>query len=471
MSSQEACTDSAEPPAASTKLDPSIWKLCAVVLLGPLMAQLDSTLVNVSLSTIRLDLHASINGAQWIIGGYLLALALTLPLNAWLVERLGAKRLYLCCFSVFTLASVLCGMATSMNQLVAARLLQGAAGGLMAPMAQMMIARAAGEHMARVIGFMAVPVLIAPILGPSVAGAILEYAAWPWLFYINLPVGIVAIVVAAVLLPSDKPYGQRSAFDFVGFLLISPALALVLYGLDHASTRAGGTALVTGLALLAAFVGHANRKKSRALLDLQLFKIKVFAVAATTQLLSNAATFAGQLLVPLYLITGCGFSPVKAGLILAPMGVGMLCAYPSMGYLTDRFGCRAIAAGGALLNLVGTLPLLWMTQAGFSPRLMLVCLVMRGAGQGAIGIPSVSAAYSAVPRERLGQATTTANIIQRVGGPIGTTLLAIVLAAAEQHVPAPTARMFIWPFVALIGLQLLVLISTTRLPRRVHRPA
>lgn len=462
------------PPAPSLdnggdtgKLDPKIWKICAVVLLGPLMTQLDSTIVNVSLSAIRQDLQASITGAQWIIGGYLLALALTLPLNAWLVERLGAKRLYLWCFSAFTLASLLCGAASTLDQLVAARILQGAAGGLLAPMTQMMIARIAGRHMARVMGYTAIPILLGPILGPSVAGLVLQYADWPWLFYINLPIGILAVALAARLLPADQATADRSAFDFVGFLLLSPALALMLYGLDNAASRNGDIAMVTGTVLLACFVWHGIRKKQAALLNLQLFRIRVFSIAATTQLLANAATYGGQFLVPLFLIVGCGFSAIKAGLILAAMGLGMLSAYPSMGFLIEKFGCRKVAMTGAFLNVLGTLALLWMTLAGFSSVLMFVCLVIRGAGQGSIGVPSISAAYASVPGGLLGQAATAANIIQRLGGPIGTTLLAMIVAATEAPALASGPHVFTWPFVGLLAIQLLVLLSTSRLPLRV----
>ena len=128
----------------NTRLDPKIWKVVAVVLLGPFMTQLDSTVVNVSLSTIRDDLNSTISAAQWIISAYLLTMALMLPLNGWLVDRIGAKRLYLGCFSLFTMASLFCGLASTMDQLIYARILQGVAGGLLAPMTQLMIARVAG---------------------------------------------------------------------------------------------------------------------------------------------------------------------------------------------------------------------------------------------------------------------------------------------------------------------------------------
>ena len=460
---------------ATDRPDPALWRTCAVVLLGPLMAQLDSTVVNVSLSRIQQALGATIGTVQWVIGAYLLALALVLPLNAWLVDRLGAKRLYLWCFSAFTLASFGCGAATTIHQLIAARVLQGAAGGLLAPMAQMMIARVAGRHMARVIGYSAMPVLLAPILGPSVAGAVLNCASWPWLFYINLPIGVVAVVLAALLLPRDLPSTNRRAFDFAGFALISPGLALLLYGLDHAPHPQGLATMAAGALLLAAFVRHARRKEAAALLDLRLFTIRTFARATATQLLSNASIYAGQLLVPLYLIAGCGLSPAAAGLVLAPMGLGMLCVYPSMGFLTERFGCRAVAAAGAALTLAATLPMLWMSQAGFSTPLMVLCLLARGAGQGAIGVPSISAGYASVPRDKLALATTAANIVQRLGGPIGTTVLAIVIAASEARLAGLPggggAAVFTPAFAALALLQLLVLVSTLRLPLRVHPPA
>jgi MFS family permease len=204
---------------AATSIDSIVWRVAAVASVGPFMTQMDSTVVNVSLSTIRDELHASIAAAQWILTGYLLALALMLPVNGWLVDRVGARRLYLGCFSAFTLASLLCGAARAIDELVLARILQGIAGGLMAPMAQMMIARVAGRNMARVLGYAVVPILIAPILGPVIAGAVLKYAAWPWLFYVNLPVGILGVALAFFLLPRDEVSSTRRDWSvcFTGF--------------------------------------------------------------------------------------------------------------------------------------------------------------------------------------------------------------------------------------------------------------
>jgi EmrB/QacA subfamily drug resistance transporter len=446
----------------SERLDPKIWRTVAVVFLGPFMTQIDSTVVNVSMSTLRDQLHSTIEAAQWVISGYLLALALMLPLNGWLVDRLGAKRLYLVCFSAFTIASMLCGCAHTMQQLIAARVLQGIAGGLLAPMTQLMIARVAGRHMARVMSYTTIPILFAPLVGPVLAGAILRYASWPWLFFINLPVGVAAVVTAALLLPRDDASATRRPFDALGFALISPGLACLLYGLEQATHALGLASLALGAGLVGAFMLHA-RGNQTALIDLSIFRIRVFATGARTQFLSNGLTYAGQLLVPLYLINGAGLSPSRAGWMLAPMGLGMMCVYPFMGPLTERFGFRRVSTTGVIVALVGTLPFLWMVFAGFSLPLTIACMIVRGAGQGGIGIPSISAAYSSVPRPRLAVATTALNIVQRLGGPVATTSIAIVLAAT---ITADSAS-YALAFATLIGLHLLVLASASQLPARV----
>src|ERR1700723_1361438 len=148
------------------RLGPDVWKITAVTVAGAFMAQLSTTMVNVSLLSLGTELHASLSAIQWVTSGYLLALALMLPLTGWLVERVGAQALYLWCFSAFTLSSALCGIAWSANALIGFRILQGMSGGLLAPMAQMLIARAAGKHMTRVMGHAAVPILMGPLLGP-----------------------------------------------------------------------------------------------------------------------------------------------------------------------------------------------------------------------------------------------------------------------------------------------------------------
>jgi EmrB/QacA subfamily drug resistance transporter len=390
---------------------------------------------------------------------------LMLPLNGWLVDRVGAKRLYLGCFTLFTMASMGCGAARSMPALIGARVLQGMAGGLLAPLTQLMMARVAGKQMARVFGYAVVPVLIAPILGPVLAGAILKDASWPWVFYVNLPVGVFAVAAAAWFLPGDDHPAERRPFDVLGFLLLSPGLVALLYGLERATHGHGFGPLVAGATLLAGFVVHARRAGSSALIDLRLFESGLFANAAVTQFLSNGILYANQFLVPLYLITGAGLSPQRAGWLLAPPAIAMMFIYPLMGTVTDRFGCRAVVASGVLLTVLGTLVFVWMTQRGLTTAGVEAGLLLRSAGQGAIGIPTISAAYASVPKEKLSFATTAVNIVQRLGGPMATIVVALAVTSGAARAVGGYA--FLLPFLALVSIQLLTLGCAVRLPARI----
>ena len=449
------------------RLDPRIWKIAAVVLLGPFMTVLDSTVVNVSLSSLAADLHTTIGSIQWIVSGYLLSMALLLPLSGWLVDRLGAKRVYLVSFAAFTAASVLCGAAHTSGQLVAFRVVQGAAGGLLAPLAQMTVARFAGRHLARVMGYSVMPILIAPILGPVVAGYILQHGSWRWLFYLNLPVGLLAIILAVLLLPKDELSAKHRAFDLGGFLLLSPGLALLLYGLEYSGKTEGRICLLVALPLIAGFVLHAGRRRERALIDISLFRSKTFAASATTQFLSNSGAFAGQMVIPLYLITGCHMPTAEVGWMFTPLGAGMLCSYPLMGTLTERFGCRSVSATGAALALLGTLPMVWMAQSSLSIPFLCIGLFVRGLGMGAINIPSLSAAYSAVPKENLPVATTAINIVQRLGGPVATTVMAVALEWTARRPAFFGMQRFTTILLVLAAIHALGLLAALRLPLRI----
>jgi EmrB/QacA subfamily drug resistance transporter len=461
-------------PRASSEpsgLDPLVWKITTVAVLGSFLAQLDATVVNVSLSSLAVDLHSSLTAIHWVTSGYLLALALMLPLNGWLVERIGAKSLYLWCFSAFTLSSALCGMAWSANSLIAFRILQGMSGGLMAPMAQMMMARAAGKHLARIIGYAAVPVMLGPILGPVIAGAILQHASWRWLFLVNLPVGVLAIVLAVLFLPNDRQETRSREFDLPGFALLSPGLVLFLYGSDHLGERIGLAALLLSTVLLALFLRMAVRKGDRALIDVQLFKSKTFSASAVTQFMSNGISFAGQMLIPIYLIRACGQSPSATGWLLAPLGVGMICSYPWMGALTQRFDIRKVSAGGAFLAFAGTLPFLYLASHGLVFTVLAGALFLRGVGLSAVGIPSISAAYASVRKRDLPMATTSLNIVQRLGGPTLTTLCATFLGwrLAMVQSSASLSSAFTAAFLLLCGLHALLFAAALRLPLSIDK--
>ena len=466
MSDRDGKAKHDRPAPDPDRVDPAIWKIMSVTVLGSFLAQLDATIINVSISTLAADLHSELSTIQWVISGYLLALTLVLPLNAWLVNRIGAKQLYIWCFASFTMSSALCGLAWSANSLIFFRVLQGVSGGLLAPMTQMMMARAAGKHMARMLGYTSVPVLMAPVFGPIVAGMILEFFNWRWLFLVNVPIGLLAILMAAIFLPDDRAEARPRDLDWVGFALLSPGLALFLYGAHRIDAVEGRVAFSVSLAFLAAFFWTANRKPDRALIDLRLFKGRVFPASAMTQFLNNGVSFAGQMLIPVFLIGGFGRSPGEMGWMLAPMGMGMLCSYPMMGAMTKRFGIRRVSASGSFVGMLGTLPFIYMASHGLNTAGLTVALVVRGAAQGCVGIPSMAAAYASVKRHDLPMASTTLNIVQRLGGPTLTTFCATYLGWRLSQPGLPTGDLS--PYQAAFFLLFLLhgacMLSALRLP-------
>lgn len=427
------------------------------------MSGLDATMVNVSLDTIGRTFHAPLGVIQWVTSAYLLSLALALPLSGWLVDRVGARRIFLACFAAFIVCSALCASAVSIELLIGCRVLQGIAGGLLAPMMQMMMARHAGKHMARVIGTAAMPVMIGQMLGPSLGGLILTYLSWRWTFFVNVPVGLLAIAFAWRVLPRDETVTPRR-LDIVGFAMISPGLALLLFGLVSAAHGETGAwpALTVSVLLLTAFALRALKWPASALIDLRLFSGPIFRAAAATQFLSNAINFGGQLLMPLYFLKLRGTSPGLTGLLLAPMGLGVFFALPIMGRLSERYGARIISGGGAAIALIGTLPFAFGgTDMPFG--ILVAALLIRGFGVGSITLPSAAAAYASVPRESLGHATTAINICQRFGGPVGTTGLAIFLQY-ELSTCAIPAIAFSWTFLVLAGLAAAGVLAASQLP-------
>lgn len=434
-------------------------------MLGSFLAQMDATVVNVSLASLALELHATLSSIQWVTSGYLLALALTLPLSGWLVDRMGAKAVYLWCFSAFTLTSALCGLAWSADSLIGFRILQGMSGGLLAPMAQLLMVRAAGDKMARVFGVAAMPILLAPLLGPVIAGALLHFASWRWLFLVNLPFGALALALAALFLPQDRHERRPRSLDLIGLGLLSPCVVLFLFGSERATDPSGVAALALAALLFAVFFWWARRKKDDAIVDLRLFKDQIFSAAVTVQFLSQGVSFAGQMLVPVFLTRAGGLSPSESGALLAAQGLGMMVSYPFVGSLVERLGNRTVSAGGALTALAGTLPFIFLAGHGRAGALVAAALFIRGIGLSCIGIPAISAAYASVKRDDLPMATTTLNLVMRAGGPTLTTICATFLGwllAAQTTVP--TWRAYGDAFALLCGFHLVLFVAAMRLP-------
>ncbi len=431
---QPAHAEEHRADAGQRVLTPQILTLAAVVVLGAIMTILDMTIVNVGLATLGREFQTSIATIQWVPTVYLLAFASVIPLTGWASERFGARPLWLVSLAGFMLGSLLAGLSWSIGALIAFRVMQGLAGGMIMPLGQTLLAQAAGpQRMGRVMSIVGVPLLLAPIFGPVVGGAIIGAASWRWMFFINLPVGGLALLLAARLLPV-VPRRPGKRLDTRGLVLLCGGTAIFVYGLAEIGRRGTLTGalppslLLAGLALVALFVWHALHTPDP-LIDVRLFTQRGFATAATTNLALGVALFGVALLLPLYFQIVRGASPLQTGLLMIPQGLGAASAITLAGSLTDKLGARRVVPVGVLLALAGTAA---YTQIGARTAYwyLAAALFLIGAGLGATITPSMAAAFQHLAHQAVPRATSAINVVQRVAGSLGTALLAVVLQAA-----------------------------------------
>jgi EmrB/QacA subfamily drug resistance transporter len=412
-------------------LDREVIIIGGVVVIGMIMAILDATIVNVAIPTLGAEFHTSISTIQWVMTAYLLALASTIPVSGWAGARFGTKPVWIASLALFTLGSCLAGAAPSIDWLIASRVVQGAAAGLIMPVGQTILLHAAGPgRIGRVMSVIGIPMLLAPIAGPVIGGAIVEETTWRWIFFVNLPVAAIALTLAWRLLPDAAPQrGQR--LDLRGLALLSPGIAIAVYGLSEIGSAGTVDAqalalMAAGVVLVAGFVAHAWRFKGRPLIDVSLFARRGFAAAAATNFLLGIALFGSLILLPLYYQLVRGESPLDTGLLLVPQALGAALAMPFAGRLTDEIGARVVIPFGVVLALAGTAV---YTQIGPETSYAALggALFLIGLGLGGTIVPSMAVAFQSAGREAAGDATAAINVIQRIAGSIGTALLAVIL--------------------------------------------
>jgi EmrB/QacA subfamily drug resistance transporter len=427
-------SQSQAPAKTDDKLDRGVLLVAAVVVVGSIMAILDVTVVNVAIRTLAQDFHTQLTTIQWVVTGYTLALATVIPLTGWGAERFGTKRLYVTSIVLFACGSVLSGLAWSSGALIFFRVLQGLGGGMLMPVGMTILTQAAGpQRVGRVMAVIGVPMLLGPIFGPILGGWLVDGYSWRWIFFINVPIAVVAVTLSMRILPKDVT-SRHERLDVLGLLLLSPGLAALIYGLAQSSSKGGfGSADVLvpallGAAAIAAFVVHALRK-TNALIDLRLFANKVFSGSIVTLALLVIAVFGGMLLLPLYLQTVRGESALHTGLLLAPQGLGAMLAMPIAGKLTDTTGVGRIVPVGLVIVGVGFVGLTQL-HADTSYWLLAVWLFVLGLGMGATMMPTFSGAMQTLRRSDVARASTTLNIVQQASASIGTAVLSVLLANA-----------------------------------------
>ncbi|HEV7933462.1 MAG TPA: DHA2 family efflux MFS transporter permease subunit [Actinomadura sp.] len=466
-----------------------------VVVLGSIMSILDVTVVNVALSHLAAEFKAPLSTIQWMATGYTLALATVIPVTGWASARFGTKRLYMISIVLFVIGSALAGLAWSAESLIVFRVLQGLGGGMIMPAGMTILTQAAGpKRVGQVMSVVGIPMLLGPICGPILGGWLVDDISWRWIFFINLPIGIVTLFLAARILARDTPRpGER--LDLLGLALLSPGLAALIYGLAKGAEKSDfGSAevlitTIAGAVLVVLFVFRALAAKTP-LIDLRLLKRRSVAAASGTMVLFTCAFMGAMLLLPLYYQVVRQESAFASGLLLAPQGLGAMVTMPIGGKLTDRMGPGRVVLVGMLVVIASVAAFTAFLQADTSYWTLGTVLFVMGMGMGMTMMPTMAAAIQTLAHDEVPRASTMLNIIQQVSASVGTALMSVLLAnsladklgrpaggglSATQNVPPQMmqkipglmADAFQSTYWWAVGLLALAFIPALLLPRRI----
>jgi EmrB/QacA subfamily drug resistance transporter len=454
------------PPSSKPVTGRQLNLISLVLVLGAITTLLDTTIVNIALEHLHTAFHASVADTQWVVTGYLLAYVAVIPVSGWASERFGTRRVWMSAVAVFMSGSLLCFFSWSLPTLIGFRVLQGVGGGMVLPVTITILTRAAGkERIGRAIATIGFIGQLAPILGPVIGGSIINSIGWHWLFFVNLPICLTALVLA----PFFLPIGQRERthpLDVLGFLLLTPGVISLAYGISQAAGTGGFAAadtwlpLVIGVALIGAFALHSLRTQRPALLDVRVFARRSFGLSSVITFFGGFSVFALMFLLPLFYQQIRGDSVFATGLLLIPQGLGTMCFILFYRRLADRVDIRFIIAGGVILTMIGILPFAFASATG-GDIVLLAGQFLQGFGMGAVSLPVMTLAFAGLSHAETPRGSAAFSVVQRVGAPFGVTVIAVILqhyltgAASTHQAVSAFATTFWWVF-ALSTIPLLL---------------
>ncbi|SDX55636.1 DHA2 family efflux MFS transporter permease subunit [Paenibacillus sp. CF384] len=386
------------------------------IVVGMIMVILDSTVMNIALPTLMDDFKSSVNTMQWSITAYTLALSAVIPLAGWLTDRFGAKQIFLITIFLFAAGSLLCSFATTPEQLIAYRVIQGIGGGMVQPIGMAIIFKLAPPNkQGAVMGMLGIPMMLGPALGPVLGGYLLEYATWHWIFLINLPIGIIAILVGLKYLPRVERKTVPE-LDIWGMFLAPIAFATLSYAVSEGGKDWGSTktivGLIVGFVALVLFIIVELRHK-QPLLELRAFKSPDFTIGMVTSWLMFMALFGSFLFVPMYMQQVFHYEPLKTGFMILPQVAMTGLFMPIGGKLFDKFGARAVCVVGVAFVAAG---MFYMSQiqADSGSGFVIIATMIMGVGMGLSMMPVNTHILKAAPRHLVGRVTPLTSAAQQV---------------------------------------------------------
>ncbi len=434
--------DSQALPKTAWKSGVSPWIIACTVMLATFMEVLDTSIANVALPHIAGSLSSSVDESTWVLTSYLVSNAIVLPLTGWFSTLFGRKRFYMGCVAIFTVSSFLCGLAPNLGILVILRVIQGAGGGGLQPVSQAILVESFDqEQQGMAMAVYGMGVVVAPIIGPTLGGWITDSYSWRWIFFINIPVGIIALLMTSTLI-KDPPYLIRKGLkdglkiDFIGLGLLSLGLGFLQIMLDKGQTDDWfGSHFIITCAVLAVvgLVGVViwELRSKEPMIDLRLLKDKNFAVSTFTMFALGVVLYGTTVLLPVLVQTLMGYTAELSGLVLSPGAVITMFTMPLVGWLLSRYEARWLVVFGLVILSIGMSQLAQINLSVSFMTLVLIWCVSRG-GLGFLFVPINVMAFYFVPREKTNNATGLINVARNIGGSVGISLVTMMVARRAQ---------------------------------------
>lgn len=401
------------------------------LMLGTFMAALDNSIVNVSLPIMQKQFKIEVDDIQWVIIAYMLAFCVFMPLTNWLKDKIGLYKMYLVSICVFTGGSLLCGLSPNLQLLLPARIIQALGGGALTPVALAMLSSVfTEEERGKVMGWWGLGVVVGPALGPTLGGVLTEYFGWPYIFFVNIPFGVLSFLLSVKYLKEiGKKTGDAPRFDMSGFIFFTLFIVLFQYSIARIE-KVGFSSLELYLtffiSLLSLFIFiKTEQRKEAPLLDLSLFTHSGFVSGILVTVVRSVALFGGLFLLPFLLQGLMGYSELETGLLLLPASAAIAALMPVSGTWSDKNGARAISVIGLILIAVSTIGL-GLLDKGSSIAAIIIPMVIRGIGLAFLFSPISAAVINSVPNEKSATASSFYSLFMQVGGSIGISLIAVV---------------------------------------------
>jgi EmrB/QacA subfamily drug resistance transporter len=401
-----------------------------VALIGAFMSILDASIVNVAIPTIMGVFNVGTSDVQWVSTIYMLALGVIIPFSGWLGDRIGFKRLYMLSMAVFVVGSLLCTLSWNLNSLVVARVVQALGGGMIMPTTMAMIFRMVPRNqVGSAMGILGIGLMVAPAIGPTLGGYLVDYVDWRWIFTINLPVGAIGILLALFVLPEFQSK-HPGRLDIAGGLTAAGAMFCLLLALSKGADWGWGAEptvllFVLSLSFFALFI-YLELTAENPLLELRVFKYRSFTMANLVVFVTNIVMFSGFFFLPLFLQTFRGLGALETGLLMMPGALVSGLIMPIQGRLFDRFGPRLLTLSGILMLIFTSWVFHYLTLATATSTIILWTM-LRGFVMPLANMPAQTAALVEIPSELVGRASALTNIIGRVAGSFGIAILTAVL--------------------------------------------